>query len=219
MELFSHRGKHVEFWTITGEVLGSEKYSETHVTSSGGGGHVSGYVGPNGGTVGGHVDAPVISSQSVTNHDFWIRTVEGLEKDIQLKGVDIPLRVGQKITLVSAGLKGKNKRWYTMLVNHNAGKRWLINSPEELNQKLSLEIMTGKSLVIGIVLGVGGAYLAGDDVIQLGQYGIHTYLIPVAGATCFVIYRYFLKKVRFSRLLKQLRAHLDKLAENVYRTQ
>lgn len=216
MKLFSHRGKHVEFWTITGEVLGSDKYSETHVTSSGGGGHVSGYVGPNGGTVSGRVDTPMVSSRSVTNHDFWIKTDNGQEKDIQLRGVDIPLRVGQKITLVSAGLKGRNKRWYAMLVNHNAGKRWIINRPEELNQKLNLEKMTGKSLIAGIAVGAGGAYLVGDDIIRIGQYGIHTYLIPIVGAIFFVIYRFFVKQTRFSRLIKQLREHLEKLAALAY---
>ncbi len=42
MENFTHCGKEVEFWQVTGEVLGSNKYSETHVSvSSSGGGAMS----------------------------------------------------------------------------------------------------------------------------------------------------------------------------------
>lgn len=48
----------------SGHVLGAEKYSETHISSSGG----SNYVGPGGGAV----SAPRISSYTTTNQDFWL---------------------------------------------------------------------------------------------------------------------------------------------------
>ena len=40
MKNFSINGREIEFWERTGEVLASDKHSETHVWSSGGGGAV-----------------------------------------------------------------------------------------------------------------------------------------------------------------------------------
>ena len=91
LESFKHNNKEIVFWEITGEVMSSNKHSETQVWSSGGGG----YVGPQGG----QVAAPTVQSRAITNHEFWLKTTDGKEKSIQLSDVDIPLREGQKITL------------------------------------------------------------------------------------------------------------------------
>jgi hypothetical protein len=140
MNSFVHRGKEVEFLQVTGEVLGSNKYSETHVSSSGGGGYVGKY--------GGNVSAPQIHSTAVTNHEFWIKTEDGVEVDIKLQGTDIPLRVGQRISVIAATRKGSERMWYSVLVNHSAGKHWFINKADDLNKLLKLEQCTGKSLIV-----------------------------------------------------------------------
>ena len=89
MENYTHLNKEVVFWKITGEVMDSNKYSETHVSSSGGGGYVGGS--------GGHISAPRVSSRAVTNHEFWIRTQDGTEESVQLTGHDIPDRKSTRL--------------------------------------------------------------------------------------------------------------------------
>lgn len=197
MEGFSYRGKDVEFWRITGEVLGSNKYSETrvNVSSSGGGG----YIGPNGGHV-----APTtvdVSSTTVINHEFWIKTEDGHEKDVKFSGVDIPLRPGQKITLISAGRKGTGSGWYSILVNHSAGKHWFIKSAEELNPYLKLEMVTGKSLLIA------GA------IVCTGYIFYAPWELTWAAAGVFIVYRLVVKISRTSGLKKSLQQHLENLAQ------
>lgn len=109
MEDFKHGRKTVAFWAMTGEVLDSSKYSETHVSVSSSGGGGSGYIHPQ---YRGHINvqAPQVhsTSTSIVNHEFWIRTKDGSEKPAELRNVDIPLRAGQKITLISCGNKKKN---------------------------------------------------------------------------------------------------------------
>jgi len=213
MEDFTHRGKSVEFWQVTGEVLGSNKYSETRVSvsSSGGGGHV--------GRHGGHVSAPTVHSTSsaVTNHEFWIRTEDGLEKDIKLRGLDIPLRAGQKITLISLGRKGVGNGWYSILVNHNAGKHWFINSAEELNKKLELELSTGKSLLIASLIVWSIAYITAPSGDGGKNWGDASWQIALGVAGVFIVYRLIVKSIRKSNLIKKLRNHLENLAQLAYK--
>lgn len=220
MKDFVHGKNNVEFRTVTGEVLGSDKYSETQISSSGGGGYVS--------THGGHVSAPRIHSSSVTNHEFWIKTEDGLEKDVQLRGVDIPLRPGQKITLISAGRKGAEKAWYSVLVNHSAGRYWFINNADSLNKKLKLELMTGKSLLVAGAIFGGLLYLldrfpqyTGALIYyvqrELGFAGIvdlHDVAVTIVWGVplTYVIFRFCTKLFRVNRLRKRLRKHLEGLA-------
>lgn len=193
MEDFNYRGKTVVFWETTGIVLGTDKYSETHISSSGGGG----YVGPHGG----HVSGPTVSSRTVTNHEFWIKKEDGSEQDIQLRGVDIPLRPGQKITIISSKLKDANSGWYTALVNHNAKKYWQVSNSKELNQLLRLEVVTFKSLLIAITL------------LPLVYFLSHSVPAALSAATAFIIYRFFLKNYRMNKIHKSLNSHIEKIAK------
>ena len=213
MEDFTHRGKDVEFWQVTGEVLGTDKYSETHVSvsSSGGGGYVGAY--------GGHVSAPTVHSTSstVTNHEFWIKTEDGLEKDIKLRGVDIPLRPGQKITLISAGRKGAGNGWHSILVNHSAGKHWFINNAEALNKKLKLELLTGKSLLIAGAIAWGIAYLTAPNGYRGKNWNGASWEIALGAAGIFIVYRLVVKLSRASGLIKNLKTHLENIAHSAYK--
>ena len=83
MQDFSYRGKYVEFWQVTGKVLASDKYHETHISGRGGGGYIGQY--------GGRIKPITIGSSTVTNHEFWIKTEYGVEKDIKLHNINIPL--------------------------------------------------------------------------------------------------------------------------------
>ena len=100
------------FSQVTGRVLDSSKWSETHV-SGGGGGTPPNYGGNHPGTK--SVD---IRSTVTTEHEFWIKDEDtGKEQDIRLSGVDVPLRTGQHITLISVSgdgeMGGRRTGWTT----------------------------------------------------------------------------------------------------------
>jgi len=209
MENFSHRGKDVEFWHITGEVIGSDKYKETHVSSSCGGGNISGSITGGYGSVSGHISAPNIHSEVITNHEFWIKTEDGLEKDVKLYNRDIPLRVGQKVTLIWATRKGRSNSPYTILVNHSANKHWFIIKAGRLNQLLEIELITGKPLLIGgaitVAIAWGITYLTDSWALGLGAAGI------------FIVYKFVTKAKKIISLVNRLEQHLENLAQFAYK--
>jgi hypothetical protein len=196
MENFQHENLEVEFRSTTGEILSQNKFSETHVSSSGGGGYV--------GKHGGHVGAPNVQSESITNHEFWIKTEDGNEKSIQLSGHDIPLREGQKITLISAGVSGKDSRYFSVLINHNANNHWFINKAADLNKHLKIEITSG----ISITIAVGLLWLVVYLTNSIGTGAI------IAGT--FLAYRFIRKMSRVSKVTKALDKHLELLVQQAY---
>lgn len=224
MQDFSHRGKYVEFWQVTGEVLASDKYHETHISGRGGGGYIGQY--------GGRIKPIAIDSSTVINHEFWIKTEYGVEKDIKLRNINIPLRSGQKITLISAARRGSEIGLYSILVNHSAGQHWFINSAKDLNNKLQLEQLTGKSLLIAGMIAWGLSFLINnhaqvvrDSILYIKNItgifdGIHwediakTLILGIPSA--FVIYRLIVKLSRVSELTKKLDNHLENLAQLAY---
>jgi hypothetical protein len=149
MESFFHKNKEVAFSSVTGIVLGGqEKRSETHVSSSGGGG----YVGKNGG----HVSAAQVHSTVTTKHEFWIELEDGTEKAVQLSGCDIPLKEGHKITLVSVNKSKRNREFYTFLVNHNTKSSNVIMSGEFINAVFSIApVRRVISFILIMVAGFG----------------------------------------------------------------
>jgi len=212
---FIHGRKEVEFWQKTGEVIGTNKFSETHVTSTGGGGTVGGYVGPYGGHVGGTISAPAVSSHAITKHEFWIRTDEGKELPIKLSGVDIPLLAGQRITMIGASDKAikKDWMWYTHLINHNAGTQSIINSVSELNKNLRLERFNWIGISILIALPI-----VSEVIVRLNgpyQPSIIWRVVPFLGWAymAFVAYTVISKFLAISRLKRKLQTHLDGLVQ------
>ncbi len=142
-------GKHVRFAITSGEVMGSAKRSETHVYSTGGGGDI--------GPEGGRIDAPTIGSIVTTKHEFWLQTEQGNEVPVQLSAVDIPLRRGQFVTMISTS-SIDNGRWvWVLLVNHNAGKYWKIRGAKDVLRRLGIASPVGcGSLLLGpgVFLGI-----------------------------------------------------------------
>jgi hypothetical protein len=113
-------GSAVPMTVHTGTVFGSQKHSQTHVYSSGGGGTVQG------GT--GYVAAPTVSSSVTTTHEFWIRTDHGEQIPVQIPSGNMPLADGQRVSLVHAQLAGaKDARPLIQIVNHSATQRWTFN--------------------------------------------------------------------------------------------
>lgn len=125
---FKVNNDEIIFWSFTGVVLSQNKYSETRVWSSGGGGHV----GPHGG----HVAAAQTHSSATTKQEFWLKLDDGKEESINLSGYDIPIRESQKISVLMAQTKTSKSAYYVSLINHNSGVTHKINGAEELLTKL-----------------------------------------------------------------------------------
>ncbi len=107
--------KTIEYSTVTGTVTSSKKFSETNVSVSGGGASVSGF-----GRFTSVTTNPVyVSDDSYINHEIWLTTDDGKEKSVKICGSDIPLREGQKITLIYLVNKGVSNSVLCVLINHN----------------------------------------------------------------------------------------------------
>lgn len=160
MESFQGEKETALFSDRIGTVIRSTKRSETHVSSSGGGGYLdkgTGYVAP-----------ATISSTVVTRHEFWVRTDEGVDVPVQLTDVDIPLAEGQRISLVYGALGIGTTRWMrrprraanastprmVQLINHSSQQSWTLHSATEEIAGLMLAPVTAQSYAIsgGLVL-------------------------------------------------------------------
>jgi len=102
---------------IKGEVIGQQKWSETEVHSSGGGGHI--------GPQGGHVSAPTITSTSKTKQEFWIREDDGRETSIELTDSAFTAREGQKVWITwGANKKNISTSKYLFAYNSASDKHY-----------------------------------------------------------------------------------------------
>jgi hypothetical protein len=135
MQTITIGGLSVKQEIITGTVLSSDKHSQTHITGHGGGGSI--------GTSGGYVAPATITSQSLEKHEFWIRTEDGRERAFVFLGADIPLRLGQSVSVICVateeGLASQKGKWLSVaLVNHSAGTSTRIFNNEAVANTLGL---------------------------------------------------------------------------------
>ncbi|MFM9272230.1 hypothetical protein ACJ7V3_18570 [Halomonas elongata] len=137
MDDLNFRGTQVNFWQIHGEVLDTDRYSETHVQTRGRGSYGS---------------SPSVRVSQTAHQDFWIREEDGHERAIQLENTNIPLRSGQRITVVCAQRRDSKKGWMCTLVNHATGQTHEITSPKVLQQRLHLVRITGLSFVLALTV-------------------------------------------------------------------
>ncbi len=88
------------FDAIEGEVINQsqQRWSETHVYSTGGGGQHGGYI-----------SAPTIHSNTSTHHlnEFWIREDDGIEHCFQFQNCDFAVAAGQRVRLACTAGKTK----------------------------------------------------------------------------------------------------------------
>ncbi|MCS2611022.1 hypothetical protein [Halomonas dongshanensis] len=127
----------VEFWQVDGEVLDTDRYSETHVQTRGGGGYAR---------------APSVRVSQTAHQDVWIRENDGHERAIQLEGTNIPLRPSQRITVVCAQRRDNGTGWMCALINHATGQTHEIISPKVLQQRLRLVRITGLSFILALAV-------------------------------------------------------------------
>jgi hypothetical protein len=187
MKNFKYRDKQIEFLVETGEVLSQSRLSKTHVSTTGGSRYTN----------------STIYSRTETDHDFWIRTVDGREVAIKLKDRDIQIREQQIITVISARLLGQKSSCKSLLINHTANTSAVINSGREMVDLLGLMPMTGKSILFTIVVVVSLAALGFSDVVFQGAGWL------------FIIYRAIAKSRAKRRLGSNIDEHLVSLATSI----
>ena len=142
-----------KFEMFTGTVMSSSKWSETHVSSSGGGGYLH--------QGSGHVSAPTVSSTVKSKHEFWIQTADGHQIPVQLTDADFPLMPSQLITLVSAPSANKpNEHRWVFVRNHSAKQSWILNAATTVTaaqmhpmRPWSIGVAVGLA-VLGLLLGI-----------------------------------------------------------------
>jgi hypothetical protein len=160
---FTWGDRHLKFELFTGTVMSSSKWSETHVSSSGGGGYLHGGSG--------QVSAPTVSSTVKSKHEFWVQTPDGHQIPVQLTDADFPLMPGQLITLVNTPSANKpaEHRW-TYVRNHSAKQSWVLNESTTA-AAASLHPMRPWSIALTVALLLLGFFVTGIFVFAAIIYG------------------------------------------------
>lgn len=202
MDDFVYQNNRIKFKALTGTVLNSEKrsHSDTYTSTSGGGGYI------HQGT--GYINAPKTTTRTVTTHthEFWLAKEDGTEQCIKLINADIPLREGQRITMISASREGNDQSPWIQLVNHSANRFWNIQNEGEFVQKfIKRSITTHMGMIV---------------------FGPPVILMPVAmllysGAILFIPILWIVGGVRRStettKLKTQVKNHLDRIAQLAFK--
>ncbi len=194
MEELKFNKTNIAFRSVTGTVLNSTKLIETHFSSY----------------------DPGISSKAVTNHEFWIEKDDGTELSVRLKGIEIPLRQGQKITLISCRKKSKKPDspwWYTSLINHSEKSIRTINDAKGLNKLMNVELVFLSAIIYAIISYVIAVLLA----FSLGFMGFSTKESePLMIAAITIPFSYLLAKkiIRKIRFEKNLANHIRKISQS-----
>lgn len=102
--------------------------------------------------------SPVRSNQTV-HQDFCIREGNGLKRAIQLEDTNIPLRPGQRVTLVCALRRDRERGWMCSLVNRATGQTHESTSPKVLQQRLCMVRITGILFILALVAATLVVYL------------------------------------------------------------
>lgn len=108
----------IHFHELTGTVVGEKIWSETHVTSSGGGSVV--------GRHGGYVSAPKIKAKVHTRRVIWLRDYQGNDRPLELVNFGLPVLEGHQVTAYWATKDGANAGPYVLVVNNSTGQREAI---------------------------------------------------------------------------------------------
>ncbi|MBB3175414.1 hypothetical protein FHR90_003269 [Endobacter medicaginis] len=99
-----------------GHVVGLQRWSETHVSSSGGGGHIDKY--------GGHIEATRISSTVQDRTEFWVKFDDGSEKQFSC---DLSVRDGHRVAVIWGAPASQKEGKYLIMKNLTTGHWILVN--------------------------------------------------------------------------------------------
>ncbi|MCV2420277.1 hypothetical protein [Paucibacter sp. DJ2R-2] len=97
---------------VEGEVVSQQKWSETHVRGSGGGGYI------NQGS--GQIASTQIISSTSEQLEFWVKSDDGKETAFRLSDVDMAVRAGQRVRIASGTKAGGKKKSAPLLAQNFA---------------------------------------------------------------------------------------------------
>lgn len=135
------------FHCATGTILAEKTWSETHVTSTGGGGYV--------GRQGGYVAAPTVRSRVVSRREVWVRLDDGRERAFDLSSSALPLRESHRMVICWSTRDGAEAGPFLLLINQSTGEHDVLHSgcanliASKANQWMTAG--TAVVLVIGIL--------------------------------------------------------------------
>jgi len=196
-------GKTVQFLVIRGEVLSTDRNYETHVTATGGGGYVDKH--------GGDVAPPKITSHAIEKHEFWIKDATGVERSFWLHNAHIPLRPGQRVSVVLAHRTEDETSRVVAVVNHSAENWNRVSHIKQTSAELRL-IKKPLHVPVGIV----GAILF---AIGMGVTGSSTLIGLGFAGMAYCAYRTFMIFTKWPQIFKTLDSAIQsKVAEEQART-
>ena len=175
------------------------KITTTSTTSGGGG-----YVHP---TYGGSISAQSTTTTH-TSHEvttLFIRDVDGDEFNAEFTDSCVPVRTGNRVSVVFAGNKSVKQGYRAALVNHDTGKQgvitevggWLVNSASGGEG-------CGLFLLVLILDQITGAFLGMllDQVWKSGADTFITLCLLSTIAAFYVLFRPYWKRARLAGELK-----------------
>lgn len=220
MEDFHHDGKSLQFFSVTGEVLDQSKRSETRTSMQT---QVSVRPGvpvitPHGvfGQPGEVTATTTASTHTQHFHEIWLRTDDGGEEPVEIGRGDIPLRTGQRVTIV--GVKRGRRGLGGFIVNHTARAHWFISKGIGIAWFLKLERITGLSIAGAIALLWAIVYFTAPmpQYTDVKQYGNAAWGLAFGAAFAFFVYRVVRKVLRFRLAAKRVDAHMETLAQECH---
>jgi hypothetical protein len=218
MDSFNWRGRSLTCGASSGVVLNSTKRTETNIRSSGGG--VTSHHMPVG--AGSHsmvtVSHPVITTTNTVKHEFWYRRDDGSEVAVKLSGPDIPLREGQRITLLSVGCPGAKGSFYSTLVNHAAGQHWTITGARALDKATGIgKWRSAADLQDAIIAGVIAVVLFVIATVMLQGQGMTSSAGLITFVICLLLGIWIVAKFRAGARQKLIAAWLEETAQVAHR--
>lgn len=142
-EPFNHFNTTLDFMAVTGEVLESVKRSDVTVAagSSAGGssyGSSSNLMSACLGNSSAYATASsYLHANTKTIHEFWIKNGD-IEEAIVLGDSQIPMRQGQRVTLVYVARTTDKSSALCLIYNHSSKKGHQVLSPDEINNYLRI---------------------------------------------------------------------------------
>ncbi|TPG66725.1 hypothetical protein EAH73_10095 [Hymenobacter nivis] len=133
--------------------MDSQKHTQSHIYSEGGGG----YVGPRGG----RIKAPTVKSYNTTRHDIFLRLADGREEHVHFPLDGIALRNGNAISLIAAFRGDSPNGHYVRLCNHDTGTIYNVlddtawqamTAPNPTDLASLKEIKTGYSFLLPLAI-------------------------------------------------------------------
>lgn len=127
---FTKNGKTICFSATTGIIQDIAHKTETHV--SGGGGHIRN----------GHGRIDAISTTTNTTDTVFVKMKDGTETSYDLINLNIPMRTGHKVSMVS--MQNGKRSTLASLMNHDLKQHHLLGDEADIVVKLRLASFLGK---------------------------------------------------------------------------